>query len=86
MKFTWRLGSLQIKRSLLPIHWIYGIFMLIAGLECVVLTPPFQVADELNHFMRAVQIAEGGVIGTRLSATQSGGVLPSPPVPHGAVI
>ncbi|MCG4272260.1 DUF2142 domain-containing protein [Acetobacter senegalensis] len=81
MKFTWRLGSLQIKRSLLPIHWIYGIFMLIAGLECVVLTPPFQVADELNHFMRAVQIAEGGVIGTRLSATQSGGVLPSPLFP-----
>ncbi len=29
------------------------------GLACMTLTPPFQVADEPEHFFRIVQIAEG---------------------------
>ena len=36
-------------------------------------TPPFQVADEPIHFMRAAQIAEGDLVGTRFAQTLPGG-------------
>lgn len=36
-------------------------------------TPPFQVADEPIHFMRAAQIADGGFVGTRFAHTLPGG-------------
>ena len=43
---------------------IYGLFATaLLGLN----TPPFQVADEVTHFMRAEQIADGGFIGTRFA-------------------
>lgn len=37
---------------------------LMAGLAFVVLTPPFQVPDEVGHYWRAVAIAEGYVLPT----------------------
>lgn len=59
-----------------PLAGLYGIYMLIAGGVCVVMTPPFQVPDEPNHFMRALQVAQGGLVGTRISQTESGAYLP----------
>lgn len=46
------------------------------GLACLILTPPFQVADEPSHFFRIVQIAAGGVVGERRGA-ESGGEIPA---------
>lgn len=48
----------------------------ILGLACLILTPPFQVADEPSHFFRIVQIAEGKIFGVRKGA-ESGGEIPS---------
>lgn len=36
-------------------------------------TPPFQVADEPIHFMRAAQIADGGFVGTRFAESLADG-------------
>jgi len=46
------------------------------GTLFLVLTPPFQAPDEGNHFLRAYQITEGQIIGTRQGDT-SGGIVPS---------
>lgn len=64
-----------IYKNPLAILWglivsVYLIFLLIA-------TPPLQVADEENHFLRSVQIAQGNLIGRRLGDFNSGGILPS---------
>jgi len=56
-----------------------SVFLVLAslvGLACLILTPPFQVADEPSHFFRIVQIAEGRVVGERRGA-ESGGEIPS---------
>lgn len=62
-------------------NWIRPdiVFLAVAplmGLACLVLTPPFQVADEPDHFFRIVQVAEGGWVGER-RGTESGGEIPS---------
>jgi uncharacterized membrane protein len=36
--------------------------------------PPFQNADEPNHFLRAAQVADGGLAGTRFSTTGADGL------------
>lgn len=54
----------------------YAAYLLIAGGICVFMTPPFQVADEPNHFMRAVQIAQGEIFMHRRSPTDVGSYLP----------
>ena len=38
--------------------------------------PPFQAADEDSHFLRAMQIAQGGLISTRSPSGLIGGRLP----------
>ena len=43
----------------LKMEWLYSILMLIFGIQLVFLTPPFQVPDEVNHFLRVYQISEG---------------------------
>jgi uncharacterized membrane protein len=45
------------------------------GALLIVLTPPFQVPDEPNHFYRAYQISEGQLVSQRTS-TSVGGPLP----------
>jgi len=64
-----------------PTDWIRPeiVFLAIApllGLACLTLTPPFQVADEPEHFFRIVQIAEGHLLGER-RGTESGGHVPA---------
>lgn len=63
-----------MQRRFLP--FLYAAYMLVAGLFCIILTPPFQVADEPAHFMRTFQIAGGGLVGVKRSSSESGGVLP----------
>ena len=52
----------------LVIGFIWGVLYLIV-------TPPFQVADEDRHFFRAYQVAEGGIVAT-VHEEQAGGWLP----------
>ncbi|MCP1241834.1 DUF2142 domain-containing protein [Acetobacter lambici] len=65
------------KIAHIPLTVLYGIFMLFAGMVSLVMTPPFLVPDEPAHFARAYQVAQGGFVGTRISATQSGAYLPA---------
>jgi uncharacterized membrane protein len=58
-----------------PTAWWMALAFVLYGLTAVAFlainVPPFQVPDEPAHFMRAAQIADGTLIGTRLS--ESGG-------------
>ncbi|NHN91151.1 DUF2142 domain-containing protein [Acetobacter sicerae] len=54
----------------------YILFALVAVSASILLTPPGQVVDEMPHFARAAFLAEGGVVGHRLSPVASGGLLP----------
>lgn len=47
----------------------------VAGAAYLVATPPYQVADEPQHFLRAVQVSQGQIFATA-HGTQLGGVLP----------
>ena len=45
------------------------------GLMFIVLTPPFQVPDETNHFFRAWQVSEGGLSAVKQDS-RVGGFIP----------
>jgi len=63
-------------RFLEPV-WIYGIFGSLGGLALVFITPPFQVADEPNHFFRAYQVSQGELVGQVAPGEQyAGGLIP----------
>jgi hypothetical protein len=47
------------------------------GLAVLLVNPPFQAADESDHFWRAFQISEGTVVGQKLE-NNAGGQLPVP--------
>jgi hypothetical protein len=57
-------------------RWLAGVFVLY-GLTATGLLatnmPPFQNPDELAHFLRAAQLADGVPIGTRYQQTQADG-------------
>lgn len=40
-------------------------------------TPPFQMADEDSHYLRAVQVAHGGLVSIRTASGLIGGMLPA---------
>lgn len=54
----------------------YAFYLVIAGTLCLFMTPPFQVPDEPNHFLRALQIEQGDVFVHRRSPTEVGEFLP----------
>lgn len=60
----------RTERYLAVAFLFYG---LVATALLGINTPPFQVADEQIHFMRAEQIAEGEFVGTRFSQNLPGG-------------
>jgi uncharacterized membrane protein len=61
-------NSYESTAGLVTARWLAAVFVLY-GLTATALLavtmPPFQVADEQNHFLRAAQIADGTLIGTR---------------------
>jgi uncharacterized membrane protein len=50
---------------------LYG---LVATAFLAINMPPFQNPDELNHFLRAVQVADGQLVATRFSTTGADGL------------
>ena len=54
---------------------IFFIVTFLFGLCFSVMTPPFQIPDEISHFLRAYQISEGKMIGAKKGGL-SGGNLP----------
>lgn len=42
---------------------------IVFGISVVLITPPFQVADEHNHFARAYQVSEGHLVSTKQTFT-----------------
>ena len=53
----------------------FAIFASFFGLIILLLTPPFQIPDEINHFYRAYQISEGDLISIKQN-DRIGGYLP----------
>ena len=64
-------GSIKVK----PQNF-FLVVGLIFGLSFLLLTPPFQVPDEVNHFYRAWHIAEGNLFATKQD-NRLGGYMPA---------
>ena len=56
-------------------HYFFLVVGLCFGLSFLVITPPFQVPDEVNHFFRAYHIAEGNLVATKQD-NRLGGYVP----------
>lgn len=57
--------------------WLVLVYALYAFVACALLSvnmPPFQNADELNHFLRADSVSRGALLGQRFGEVNSGGV------------
>ena len=81
-------GSRGARRTALYSPVLALLFLVLAlptVLVQVYLTPPIQVADEENHFLRALQIADGHVFGRRIGGDNAGGTLDpaAPALAHG---
>jgi uncharacterized membrane protein len=62
---------LRQPRLLATAFVLYG---LVATVFLAISMPPFQNPDEPNHFLRAAQLADGGLVGTRFSTTGPDGL------------
>lgn len=69
------LASGRVRARLGSPVFVFTLAASLLGLVLVFLTPPFQVADEPQHFLRAYQISEGQLVAQPLSVS-TGGVLP----------
>ena len=56
-------------------HTFFLLVGLISGLTFLVLTPPFQTPDEVNHFYRAYDMAQGNLLATKQD-NRLGGFMP----------
>jgi uncharacterized membrane protein len=63
--------NIRQPRLLAAAFVLYG---LVATALLAINMPPFQNADEPNHFLRAAQVADGGLVGTRFSTTGEDGL------------
>jgi uncharacterized membrane protein len=60
-------------------RWFAGLFLVMGAggsLHLAVINPPFQSADEATHFLRAAQIARGGLVAERGPTGDTGGRTP----------
>ncbi|MBE7220569.1 MAG: DUF2142 domain-containing protein, partial [Caulobacteraceae bacterium] len=78
-------GARAGRRSILKPPPILALLFLLLGLPTVLiqvyLTPPIQVPDEENHFLRALQVADGHAFGRKIGGGNAGGRLdPAAPV------
>ncbi|RAR60623.1 putative membrane protein DUF2142 [Paraburkholderia unamae] len=55
---------------------LYLCYALPMGLYLCVATPPFQTPDAVNHFYRALQVADGHAIGDRVGVASGGAIDP----------
>ena len=62
---------LRQPRLLAAAFVLYG---LVATVFLAINMPPFQNPDEPNHFLRAAQLADGGLLGTRFSTRGADGL------------
>ncbi|MGI3903854.1 MAG: DUF2142 domain-containing protein [Janthinobacterium lividum] len=68
-----------MRSSMLVLLFLLAAFPTV--LVQVFLTPPIQVADEDNHFLRALQIADGHIFGAKIGGDDAGGTLdPAAPI------
>ncbi len=66
----------MLDLRLRPLRCLWAAYLLLAFpvvLLLVYATPPFQVADEANHFLRAVQVETGHLIATKRGNQAAGG-------------
>lgn len=71
-------AAASVRRA--PIAWVYLVIALSWGLAMVVVTPPFQVADEGSHYYRAWSVAQLELIprdGMVVSIPENVATLPS---------
>ncbi|MDN7509523.1 DUF2142 domain-containing protein [Burkholderia multivorans] len=54
--------------------WIYACYAMFTGLLLIVITPPFQTPDAVNHFYRATQVSAGHWMGERYPGTSGGAI------------
>lgn len=57
-------------------EYVFLVCAFVFGLLSLILTPPFQSPDEINHFYRSYQVSEGGLFGERADS-RVGGYLPA---------
>lgn len=57
--------------------WLYLALALPLAIRLAVVTPPYQVADEPAHFLRATQIGQGGLVAGHWARAFLGGKLPA---------
>ena len=65
-----------LRNESLTARWLAAAFVLYGLLATAFLAinmPPFQNPDEPAHFLRAAQVADGGLTGTRFSTTGADG-------------
>jgi uncharacterized membrane protein len=60
--------------------WLWLLYAVPLTLFLSLNVPPFQAPDEPNHFLRALQVSAGGLVGASLGSGRSGGTV-DPAVP-----
>jgi uncharacterized membrane protein len=65
----------KLRQLWLRPQFVFPLLGLILGLALTILTAPFQAPDEPQHFLRAYQISEGGIVPSRQNH-RGGGDLP----------
>src|ERR1035441_9256429 len=68
-------GSVRTWEWLRP-HSVFLLLAVLFGLAVLVANPPYQAPDENDHYWRAYQLSEGGVVG-RKQGNNAGGDLPA---------
>lgn len=66
----------DINLTKLKPELFFVIFASLFGLIIILITPPFQIPDEINHFYRAYQISEGKLISIKQD-NRVGGYIPT---------
>ena len=67
---------MKLVQHLARPEWLAVVLGFFFGLTNLILTPPFQVPDEIDHFYRAYQIADGQFIGVKENQ-RVGGYIPN---------
>ena len=66
----------RVDRGTRLVALLYLLLALPCALRLAFVTVPYDTADEVNHFLRATQIGQGGLLSTKLAGGNAGGALP----------